>query len=58
MLSVLIVITYGIGFVFSGEFIGRLSCGITIYLLVGYLEKVSKENIFVKYRYWGSGIFL
>lgn len=57
MLSVLIVITYGIGFVFSGEFIGRLSCGITIYLLVGYLEKVSKENIFVKYRYWGSGIF-
>lgn len=56
MLTALVTSTYFIAFAFGNEFLGRLACGITIYLTVGMLEKYHHLNIFEKYRIAGTCI--
>ncbi|MGN0247654.1 MAG: acyltransferase family protein [Lachnospiraceae bacterium] len=57
-----IYITYFLGWTVGSELIGRLSCGITIYILIYTLENKVKFNIFEKYRWFAiilliGGIF-
>ncbi len=52
-----IYITYFLGWTVGSELIGRLSCGITIYILIYTLENKVKLNIFEKYR-WFAFILL
>ena len=60
----LVCTTYFTGYVFGqGEFIGRLACGITIYVLVGTFERFPRWNLFEKFRRSGMicsllGIFM
>lgn len=62
--GVLICISYFTGFAFGeGQFVGRLSCAVTIYILIGMLEKYPKLNIFERFRGIGTicslvGIFM
>ena len=51
----LVCVTYCIGYVFGqGQFTGRLACGLTIYILVGWLERNPKYNIFERFRILGT----
>ena len=54
LVIVLFYSTYVIGFVYINEFVGRLSCGITIYLLVGFFYRFPKYNVFSNYGGWIS----
>ena len=60
----LVCVTYCVGYVFGGgQFIGRLACGLTIYIVVGFLERNPQFNIFERFRRIGTvcsliGIFM
>lgn len=44
-----ILATYFISFAFPGLILGRLACGLTIYLTIGFFEKYPECNLFAKY---------
>lgn len=44
ILCILLFCTYGLGFIFTNELVGRLACGITIYFLIGFLEKYPQKK--------------
>ena len=59
ILITLIYVVYVFAFINYGNgLIGRLACGVTIYLIIGFLEKYPKYNLFEKYRYIGSVILI
>ena len=57
-LSVMMFSTFILGFVFINQFIGRLACGVTIYFIVGFLERFPESNLLKRYNYlisvWGG----
>jgi surface polysaccharide O-acyltransferase-like enzyme len=51
----LVCVTYCVGYVFGqGQFTGRLACGLTVYIIVGFLERNPKYNIFERFRLLGT----
>lgn len=55
IICILIYISYILSFIsYANGLAGRLSCGITIYLIVGFLEKYTSNNFFEKYCIAGS----
>lgn len=50
LVFIMVYVTYGISWIIGNELVGRLSCGITIYILIYILEKKIKNNLFEKYR--------
>lgn len=49
VLITLFIVSYCSGFIFDNVIIGRLMCGITIYFIIGFLERFSNYNIFNKH---------
>jgi len=55
IICILVYISYVLSFVsYANGLVGRLSCGITIYFIIGFLEKRTSNNFFEKYRIVGS----
>lgn len=50
LLSIMIYVTYCVSWIIGSEIAGRLSCGITIYILIYTLENKINYNFFEKYR--------
>ena len=50
LLSMMIYVTYCLSWIIGNEIAGRLSCGITIYILIYTLENKINYNFFEKYR--------
>lgn len=58
LIAIMIYITYGISWIDGNELVGRLSCGITIYILIYILENKITNNWFEKYRKLAVPLFI
>lgn len=56
ILGVFFYLTYLVSWSIGEELVGRLSCALTLYITIYFLENKTKNNFFRKYRY--VGIFL